>query len=1008
MRRFSPLGGLCALLSMCACSQPLSAADTISTVGGGGPSGLAATSANIPYPVNTAIDNSGSYYIVVQNTPTQHRVFKVNSSGTLTVFAGSGALGYSGDGGQAAQAQLNFPQSVALDSSGNVYIADSGNCVIRKVTMSGVISTFAGTPQTCGFAGDGGSATQAQLNYPQGVAVDSSNNIYIADTTNQRIRKVSASNGDISTVAGNGTNGYSGDGGAATKAELNYPSAVAVGPSRLFIADNDNYRIRAVTFSTGNIATIAGNGNPGSSGNGGTATSAEINFVYGIALDSGGHLFIADPLNCEVRELSGTTITEVAGNHTCGYKGDGGAAASAELNEPYGVAVDSSDNLYIADFDNLRVRKVSASSGDISTIAGNGTIGYASTSSAMGSSLNVPSSAIPNAAGDTLYVADQQNCLVRQITSSDSLVTLAGKPGVCSFSGNEGAATSATLDNPYKAVLDSAGNIYIADTNNCQIRKVSANSGQIAAFAGSGTCGYSGDGASATKAELLLPEGITLDPAGNLYIADTGNNVIRKVTISSGIISTIAGDNTAGPGYSGDGGAATGAQLNSPADVAVSATGNIYIADSYNDRIRVVTLNGIINTLAGNGNGSYDGDGIPAYDASLSSPSGVSVDVAGDVLISDSYNNRIRYVNGAGYIYTVVGNGNFGFSGDYGVGTAASLATPLGAGVDSFGNIYVADSSNLRIRQVTAVPNLNASAYNVTFPQQAVGTTSSPEVVTLQAVGSVTISSITATGDFTEGNNCSSSLSSGASCRVDVLFTPSASGTRTGSLTVATNGFFTPTVKINLTGTGQGLSYSPEYVSFGSEPSGGASATHTVTFTNQGSTAVSFSSASTTNSMFAIRSNTCTSSLASKASCSIGVNFNPSATGSFTGTLVVNDSDNSSPQLIPLSGTGTTASTSASPQALKYGTVSKGAKSSLSSKVTNNGSSTLTSIKATVSGQNASDFTFTTTCGSTLAAKASCNYTVTFRPGATGARSGKLNIADSEGTFPVTLSGTGK
>jgi sugar lactone lactonase YvrE len=338
------------------------------------------------------------------------------SNGTITTIAGTGGdAGYTGDGAAATSAKLDNPRKIALDSSGNLYIADTVNNAIRKVTIStGIITTVAGTG-TPGYSGTKGVATSATLNSPNGVALDSSGNLYIADTGNNVIRKVTASSGVITTVAGNGTSGYSGNNGAAASATLNSPNGVALDSSgNLYIADTSNGVIRKVTASSGVITTVAGSGSSGYSGDGGSATSAKLTIPNGVAVDSSGNIYIADTGNSVIREVSSGVIATVAGSGTSGYSGDNGAATSAKLSIPYGVAVDSSGNIYIADTGNNVIREVTASSGDITTVVGNGTSGY---------------------------------------------------------SGDDGAATSAELNSPYGTAVDSSGNIYIADSGNNVIRK---------------------------------------------------------------------------------------------------------------------------------------------------------------------------------------------------------------------------------------------------------------------------------------------------------------------------------------------------------------------------------------------------------------------------------------------------------------------------------------------------------------------------------------------------------
>src|SRR5712691_1466420 len=270
----------------------------------------------------------------------------VTGSDTIITIAGTGVAGFSGDGGQATSTQLNYPLGVNDDTQGNVFVADTSNNRVRKIS-GGIITTIAGTG-TAGFAGDGGQATSAQVNVPGGVAVDAQGNVYIADENNQRVRKISTA-GIITTVAGNGVAGYLGDGGQATSAELNFPHGVAVdAQGNVFIVDTSNNRVRVVN-TAGIITTVAGNGTAGFSGDGGQATSAELNFPRQVAVDAQGNLYIADTFNHRVRKVSAGVITTFAGTGVAGFSGDGGAATSAQLNFPRGVALDATGNLYISE-----------------------------------------------------------------------------------------------------------------------------------------------------------------------------------------------------------------------------------------------------------------------------------------------------------------------------------------------------------------------------------------------------------------------------------------------------------------------------------------------------------------------------------------------------------------------------------------------------------------------------------------------------------------------------------
>jgi len=365
------------------------------------------------------------------------------------------------------------------------------------------------------------------------------------------------------------------------------------------------------------------------------------NAVFGISADvsvpNGGSL--AYQWQHEGANI-GNIITTVAGNGTGGYNGDGGFATNANLAGPDDVAVDASGNLYIVDYTTNVVRKVDAN-GMITTVAGNGDWGY---------------------------------------------------------TGDGGLATNATFNGPDGIAVDASGNLYIADSGNTVIRKVDPN-GFITTVAGqAGRWGFSGDGGPATNATLYWPGGLAVDSTGNLYIADTYNEVIREIT-TNGIITTVAGQGGIW-GYSGDGSAATNASLTEPAGVAVDASGNLYIADTYNQVIRKVDTNGIITTVAGNGSAGYSGDDDTATNASLDNPTDTAVDVFGNLFIADFNNNVIRKVDGNGIITTVAGNGTAGYSGDGGTATNASLNGPYGLAVGVFDNLYIADYNNSVIRRV--------------------------------------------------------------------------------------------------------------------------------------------------------------------------------------------------------------------------------------------------------------------------------------------------------------------
>jgi subtilase family serine protease len=689
-------------------------AQIISTVAGGGPVAGPALDTPLGTPTGVATDATGNFFIAAQKL---NRVIKVDPSGHATMFAGASALGgFSGDGGAAASAGLNAPVAVAVDSNGNVYIADQANHRIRKVNATtGVITTVAGNG-SAGFSGDGGPATSATLNTPVGVGIDSTGNIYIADQSDpagpvfgRRVRKVNVTTGLITTVAGNGSSTFAGDGGLAINAGLTARGVATDSSGNLYIADQSNRRVRKVN-TAGVITTVAGNGIPGFSGDGGLATNARLRNPFGVALDTAGNLYIADNSTQRVRKVDAGTgvIATVAGSgdEVPDFSGDGGAATSARLANPQSVAVDGSGKLLIADSFNQRVRQVDTT-GDITTVAGNGFFGFnGDDGPAVGASLVGPPGVTVDSAGN-LFIADQSNQRVRKVDAVTGVITTVAGNGSFDFSGDGGPAISAGLALPGDVAVDSGGNVFITDLSNRRVRRVDAVTGVITTVAGDGNTGFSGDGGPATSASFSAPSGVAVDSVGNLFIADDANQRVRRVDAATGVITTVAGNGT--QGFSGDGGPATGASLSSPENVAVDSEGNLFIADLANHRVRRVdAVTGVITTVAGNGTAGFSGDGGPATSASLASPSGVAVDSNGDLFIADRSNQRVRKVDASSGVITTVAGSNAlpGFSGDGGLATNARLADPFDVAVNSAGNVFIADFSNDRVRLVTWLPDL--------------------------------------------------------------------------------------------------------------------------------------------------------------------------------------------------------------------------------------------------------------------------------------------------------------
>ncbi len=556
-----------------------------------------------------------------------------------------------------------------------------------------LITTLAGG----GLPPTGVPAVSASFPSPVAVAVDAHGNVYFP--ARGWVFKVDAQ-GVLTRAAGSGSSvGYSGDGGPATSAQLNQPQGVAVDAAgNLYIADTYNCVIRKVA-ADGTIATVAGSGTCGYAGDGGPATGAQLNLPYGTAVDSAGNLYIADTSNSRIRKVAANgAISTVAGTGSSGYSGDGGPAVSSQLKQPAAVAVDAAGNLYIADSGNNRIREVTG--GIITTVAGNGGSGYSGDGgSAIGAQLNSPAGVAVDTAGD-LYVADSGNNRIRKVAGG-AIATVAGNGGF-GYSGDGGSAVNAQLNSPAGVAVDASGTLYISDTGNAVIRRVTA--GTIATAAGNGTSGYLGDGGPATSAVLYQPYGMAVDAAGDLLIADLSESRIRKVA-PDGTIATAAG--SAGSGYSGDGGPATSALFDGCGGVAVDAAGNFFVADTVNSRIRrVEAATGVITTVAGTGVSGYSGDGGPATSAQLNVPHGLALDADGNLYIADTLNRVVRKVAPGGTITTVAGDGISGDSGDGGPATSARLRGPRSLAVDAARNLYIADPVSDRIRKVTAATGI--------------------------------------------------------------------------------------------------------------------------------------------------------------------------------------------------------------------------------------------------------------------------------------------------------------
>ena len=652
------------------------------------------------------VDGEGNLLIADSGN---HRIRQINEAGIIATVAGSGNPSLSGDGGPALGAGINFPMSATIDGQGNIIIADSSNNCVRRVdAVTGLMSTIAGTGDY-NFSGDDGPATQAAIAQPTSVAVDSEGSIFIVDSGNNRIRRIDPQTGIISTAVGTGDFGFDGDGGPADQAQLALLFAGAIriaDDDDLLIADTFNNRIRRVDSDTNIITTVAGIGPTGSfngtfDGDDGPATQAALNVPIALALDEDQNLFLADLGNNRVRRVDAETgiITTVAGNGE-NSGGDGGPALDAGL-VPCGIVVDGFGNLYISDDGQNLIREVDAETGIITTIGGGGgDLGDNRPAIMANLSLQDTSGIALDQQGN-IYFADDGNHRIRKVDIQTGIITTVAGNGRNGYSGDGGPAIQASLNDPSGMAVDQAGNILIADSSNSVIRRVDARTGIITTVAGNGGFDFDGDGGPALEATLNFPTDVEADQLGNIYVADSNNNRVRKVDARTGLMTTVVGSGPAGePVSSGDGGLATQARLRYPRSVLIDREGNLFVADREAGRIRRVDAStGIIRTVAGGGDD--DADNVPATEAQLFGPHRMAMDGAGNLFIAEAYASRIRRVDAqTGLVSSFSGFGIPGYSGDEGPADQAMLASPQGVAIDKLGNVVILDTGNNAIRTV--------------------------------------------------------------------------------------------------------------------------------------------------------------------------------------------------------------------------------------------------------------------------------------------------------------------
>jgi sugar lactone lactonase YvrE len=745
--------------------------------------------------------------------PNNSKVYDLAGTGGA---AGSGTT--DGNGGLAAAATFATPRGLALDAGENVYVGDYNDEQVRRISspgangqvtaaniIAGTIVDFAGTG-TDGTTGNGGAATAAELASPQGLGFDNAGTLYIEQysSPNDFIRTVNPTVNIINNYAGTGPATFTGDGGPALQATFYTPTALKFNlGNRMTVADSSNNRLRNIYptpfFSALSVGTKISQN---------AAIVATTAVTPSTATSANTEFVVGTPTGCSLG-------TALASGAYCTFPIQF-APAGPGLRSGQLKLTDSSSNVYTDTLVGVGLAPAAAFyGGTVTTLAGNGTAGSTGNGGlATAALVNAPRGGAFDSLGN-FFFSDSGNNVIREIVKSSGNITIVAGNGTGGFNGDGTAATSAELNAPTGIAIDPAGNLYIADAGNNRIREVSANTGMISTIAGTGMAGYTGDTGLATLATFNKPSGIAIDNAGTLYIADTGNNALRAFSPLGGVIVTLAGTGTAG--YVGDNGVPQLAQLNAPSAVTVDLAGNIYVADTGNAVVRrivpivfgIINFQGTLSTYAGTAGGTANtGDGGPAVSAGLLTPAGLGVDAAGDLYIAAG--GVVRMVSPSGTINTIAGTGAAGsYSGEDGSATSAVFPAPAqNLAVDQVGNIVLSDTVGNRLISISA-----ANGGPVVFNAQVYNTSSPPQSLTMYNTGNqpLTLSKIVVPTGFTLStgiNACTSTtvLAVAASCTFTITFSPPSVANYSSQITITDNALnnASSTQIIPVTGNGVG------------------------------------------------------------------------------------------------------------------------------------------------------------------------------------------------------------
>jgi sugar lactone lactonase YvrE len=589
---------------------------------------------------------------------------KVAPDGTTTTLAG-GQIGATDGAG--TNASFNGPSGVAVDGFANVYVADEFNHTIRKILPDGTVTTLAGMAGSSGTADGAGSS--ARFNHPSGLAIDEGGNLYVADIVNSLLRVVSPE-GMVSTLA----------------VLPPYPAGIAVdNEANVYVADT-GYSVIFKIVPGGAVSTLAGLARvPGASD--GIGTNALFSFPAGIAADSAGNVLVADTGNNTIRRIGTDGMVTTLAGQPGRVGATDGAWANALFSQPWGIVADPAGNIYVAESGNNSIRAINPD-GRVLTLAGPG--GSTGSDSGPGrlARFNHPAGVAVDTQGN-LLVADWLNFLVRMIAPDGTVSDVAGQAGVAGA--NDGAATNAHFASPIGVAVDTLGNVYVVDPDNSTIRRIYPG-GNVVTFAGQSTGQPGNVDGPAALAFFNTPSGVAVDIANNVYVADTGNQTIRMIG-TGGQVTTLAGLGSVA-GYQD--GVGTNAMFSGPSAVAVDGAGNVYVADSGNHAIREIAPDGVVTTVAGNAAVAGSTDGI-GTNATFSNMAGLAVDKSGNIYVADTYNDTIRMISTNGTVTTIGGFPGLPGRSD-GTGANALFSQPTGIAVDASGIIYVADSMNNTIR----------------------------------------------------------------------------------------------------------------------------------------------------------------------------------------------------------------------------------------------------------------------------------------------------------------------